>query len=184
MLGQIALFPPDESLPLRRRLTLQMCELKDVRGMLEGLHYLKRARVGRQINYLVLIDGVVDGVITYALPMMSDDFHNVPSDQVLEFARLYLKSNTPHSASCAIGKSIRRVKRDWIQRFPTANEPMIIVSWSDQTRHKGTIYKAANFIHDGVSPGILPANNKESIRGHREKHADYGHPKDRWIYWL
>lgn len=183
MLNQIALFKPDKSLPLRRRIELQLAELRDVRGILEGMHYLKRVRMGRQLNYLILIDGVVDGVITYALPMMSADFHDVPSDQVLEFARLFLKSNIQHSASCAIGKSIRRVKRDWVQRFPESPEPKIIVSWSDKTRHKGTIYKAANFKHDGITKSG-GGNTKNSKRGFRKKHSDYGHLKDRWIYWL
>ena len=83
------MFAPDNTLPLRRRVTLEIIGLADARYMLTQFHYLHRTRVGRQINYAVLIDGIVDGVITYAYPMMSAPLLNVPSDELLEFARLY-----------------------------------------------------------------------------------------------
>lgn len=186
MLGQMSLFKPDETLPLRRRVELDIVSLADVRYMLEQFHYLHRTRTSCQINYAVLIDGEVDGVITYAYPFISVPLHDVPSDQILEFARLYLHQNIPHSATCAIGKSLRRVRTDWVRLFPDAKEPRLVVSWSDTTRHKGTIYKAANFIHDATSqpvkhPGPRIGKFKREVH---QVHGDYGNAKDRWIYWL
>lgn len=184
MIGQMSLIDLPTSSKLKNRVQIQKVELKQVRKILENYHYLHRVRTGRQINYAVLIDGVVDGVITYAYPMMSASIENVPSDEVLEFARLYLHSNIPHSASCAIGKSLQRIKKDWMTLFPDAKTVKLIVSWSDTTRHQGTIYKAANFQWLRRSPGATHGNAATSKRGKRDKHDDYKNDKDCWIYWL
>ena len=184
MLGQFTLFKPDETAKLRNRIQLEPISVADARYTLEQFHYLRRARTGRQINYAIIINGVVDGVLTYAYPMMSAPLHNIPSDEVLEFARLFLESNIPHSASCAIGKSLKRIKRDWMNKFPDAKEPRMVVSWSDTTRHKGTIYKAANFEWSHLSKGASHGNSPNSKRGKRKKHTDYRNDKDCWIYHL
>lgn len=126
----------------------------------------------------------VDGVITYAYPMTSAPIAGVPSDELLEFARLFLYQNIPHTASCAIGQSIRRIVRDWMAEFPDAKTPRLIVSWSDTTRHTGTVYKAANFQWLRRSKGANHGNTATSKRGARTKHTDYAHDKDCWIYWL
>src|SRR5450631_1277203 len=102
MLGQMSMFAPTNDLPLRRRITVELCELNEVASMLKQFHYLHRTRVGRQLNYAVFLDGVCDGVITYAYAMTSNPIDGVPSDELIEFARLYLHHNIPHSASCAI----------------------------------------------------------------------------------
>jgi hypothetical protein len=184
MLGQMTLFPPATNEKLRNRVQVVPVELWQVRNIIEQHHYLKRTRTGRQINYSVLIDGVVDGVITYAYPMLSVPIEGVPSDELLEFARMYLAANIPHSASCAIGKTLKRVQRDWMAKYPDAKLPRLVVSWSDKTRHLGTIYKAANFQHSGISKAALHGNSATSKRGFRQSHDDYNHDKDRWMYWL
>ena len=182
MLGQGSLFKPDETLPLRRRVEVQLISTADARQVLERYHYLHRARVGRQLNYAILIDGIVDGVITYAYPMMSASIDGVPSDETIEFARLYLASNIPHTATCAIGKTLRRVVSDWMREFPDSKKPKMVVSWSDTEYHKGTIYKAANFKWLRRTRGQPPGNKANSKRGMREQHGDYSHDKDCWIY--
>ena len=48
-------------------------------------------------------------------------------------------------ASCAMGKSIKRVKTDWYMKYPNLPKIDAIISWSDDKRHKGTIYKSSNF---------------------------------------
>jgi len=183
-LGQSKLFAPDHDAPLRDRVEVELVTVAAARQAFEKFHYLHRARTGRQLNYAVAIDGVIDGYITYAYPMMSAALCGVPSDQLLEFARLYLHSNIPHTASCAIGQTLRRVKRDWQAAFPAAREPLLVVSWSDTTRHSGTIYKAANFTWLKRTKGHPPGNKATSKRGLRQGHVDYSNDKDCWIYWL
>jgi hypothetical protein len=184
MLGQISLFQPTADLPLRRRVSVEIVSAADARYALEKFHYLHRARVGRQINYAVLIDGVVDGVITFAYPMMSSPLLGVPSDELVEFARMFLLSNIPHTATCAIGKVLKRIQADWACMFPDAKPLRLVVSWSDSVFHKGTIYKAANFDWIRRTKGTPPGNKAGSKRGARVQHTDYNHDKDCWVYWL
>lgn len=184
MIGQTAMFAPDASLPLRRRVEVVRVNLAEVRGILRHKHYLRRARTGRQLNYAVMIDGTCDGVITFAYPMMSAPLCGVPSDELLEFARLYLDKNIPHTASCAIGKTLKRVAKDWATEFPDAKPVRLVVSWSDTVYHVGTVYKAANFEFLRRCAGKAPGNKATSKRGDRAKHGDYSHAKDCWIYWL
>ena len=184
MLGQMQLFAPEATLPLRRRVSVELISTADARYMLEQFHYLHRARVGRQLNYAVLIDGMVDGVITYAYPMLSVPIADVPSDELIEFARLYLHQNIPHTATCAIGKTIKRIVQDWMREFPDSKVPRLIVSWSDTHYHKGTVYRAANFTFLRRTKGQPPGNSATSKRGSRMAHGDYSHDKDCWIYWL
>ena len=183
MLGQTSIFSVKTG-KLKNRVQIKPVELWQARYMLQTFHYLQRTRTGRQINYAVIIDGVVDGVITYAYPMMSADLNGVPSDEMLEFARLYLHQNIPHSASCAIGKSLRVIKKDWALKFPDAKPVRMIVSWSDTTRHSGTVYKASNFQWFKKSYGASHGNKPDSKRGARMQHGDYVNDKDCWIYKL
>lgn len=184
MLGQYSLFTPSETLSLRHRVTVQIISTSDASYMLKRFHYLHRVRVGRQINYAILIDGQIDGVITFAYPMISSPICNVSSDELIEFARLYLHKNIPHTATCAIGKVLKRIKQDWQLLFPTAKTIKLDVSWSDTVFHKGTIYKASNFTWLKRTKGSPPGNSATSKRGKRENHSDYSHDKDCWIYWL
>jgi hypothetical protein len=184
MLGQSELFAPDITLPLRQRVEIKIVTTADARHTLETFHYLHRCRTGRQINYAVLVDGVVDGVITYAYPMMSASLCGVPSDELLEFARLYLHHNIPHTATCAIGKTLKDIVGDWTRLFPDAKLPRLVVSWSDTEYHRGTIYKAANFQWLKKTKGHPHGNKASSKRGIRDSHSDYSHDKDCWIYWL
>lgn len=182
MIGQISIFQPDSNLPLRQRVSVEIITVAQARHTLETFHYLHRCRTGRQINYAVLIDGIVDGVITYAYPMTSAPIAGVPSDELLEFARLYLHQNIPHTATCAIGKTLKRIKGDWMKLYPDAKVPSLIVSWSDTEYHKGTVYRAANFQWLRKTKGQPPGNSATSKRGARAQHGDYSHDKDCWIY--
>ncbi len=183
MIGQQSLFSQTQ-LKLRNRVELVQASASEVRTIFTTRHYLKRARSSAQINYLVLIDGVVDGAITYAYPMMSAPLLGVESDEMIEFARLYLASNIPHTASCAISKSLRVIASDWIGKHSTAKPVKLVVSWSDTTRHAGTVYKAANFQWVRRTKSAVHGNKSTSKRGARRQHLDYQHEKDCWVYWL
>ncbi len=186
MIGQGALFVPDASLPLRRRVEVEIITIAQARYALENFHYLHRCRTGRQINYAVLIDGVVDGVITMAYPSGAMTLLGLQPGEFVEFARLYLQHNIPHSATCAIGKVLRRFRADWLRLFPDAKPLQLVVSWSDQTIHKGTIYKAVNFTRLRESPGAMAGGLRRGHKrwGERSRTADLGHTKDCWVYWL
>ena len=186
MIGQQSLFPPDAALPLRRRVEVQIISAADARYALVQWHYLHRVRTGRQLNYGVMIDGVMDGVITYAYPSGANVIAGCEPGESVEFARLYLRSNIPHTASCAIAKTLHRIAGDWRAAFPDAKPLRLVVSWSDRTRHVGTIYKAANFKWAGESPGAAAGGLRKGHKrwGERGRYADLGNTKDKWLYWL
>jgi hypothetical protein len=186
MLGQASLFPPDITLPLRKRIDIRLATAAEARYAIESFHYLHRMRTGRQLHYAIHIDGIVDGYITYAYPVGANHLLGYSPGEIVEFARLYLASNVPHSASCAIAKSLRRLPKDWAALYPEAATLRLVVSWSDRHFHKGTIYKAANFEWLGESKGAAAGG---LTRGHtrwgeRRKYADQAHLKDCWIYRL
>ena len=52
-----------------------------------------------------------------------------------------------------MGKSMKRVKTDWHMKYPNLPKIDAIISWSDDKRHKGTIYKSSNFKVTGKSGG-------------------------------
>ena len=54
-------------------------------------------------------------------------------------------------ASCAMGESIKIVKTDWYMKYTNLPKIDAIISWSDDKRHKGTIYKSSNFKVSGKS---------------------------------
>jgi hypothetical protein len=162
----------DKSLPLRRRVGLYRVSFSNARYMLEELHYLHRMRTGRQVNYVVTVNGIVDGIITYAVPKWTTGALGVPSAEIVELARLYLYSNIPHTASCAVGKSLRTIRLDWWFMYPDAQLPRLVVAWSDIEQHEGTVYKAANFTW------------WKRAKGRRRVHDDGKHDKNGWVYWL
>lgn len=185
MIGQMAMFVPNTTLPLRQRVTVELITLAQARYTLEKLHYLHRTRTGRQLNYAVLIDGMVDGVITYAYPPGANHLEGCAPGEYIEFARLFLAANIPHTASCAVGKSLKRIRQDWAREFPESKPVRLVVSWSDTVLHRGTIYKAANFVWVKLSAGALAGGlsaRKQSWGSARKRYADLGHPKDCWIY--
>ena len=164
--------------------SVELSELKEVRHLYEGGHYLRRARVGRQLNYAVRKDSAVVGAICYALPMMRTGYFGLSSNQMLEFARLYLTENTHGLAVWAIAQTLRRVAHDWKSRFAEAVAPEVVVSWHDTVRHQGTVYKAANFhFYRLTKPRKRgPSKYGSKFAGARTYTQDDAHVKGTWVY--
>ena len=123
-----------------------------------------------QFSYCICIDELQVGVISYSLPRISNQVNGIEPMKLLELARLWIhpsvqnlfyedrngKSHSLPVASCAMGKSLRRIKKDWEEKYPTLPEVDAIISWSDDVRHEGTIYKSCNFKMMGKSGGNIP----------------------------
>lgn len=76
-----------------------------------------------------------------------------------------------HLASHVLGKALRRVRQDWKNRYAT--EPLLIETFVDTSRFKGTSYRAANWIHVGSTSG----------RGRQDKNHDaLLTPRDIFLY--
>ena len=64
-----------------------------------------------------------------------------PSVQNLNYEDRNGKSHSLSIESCAMGKSMKRVKTDWHMKYPNLAKIDAIISWSDDKRHKGKISK-------------------------------------------
>jgi hypothetical protein len=59
--------------------------------------------------------------------------------------------NVPHLASHVLGLTLRRLRSDWYNRY--GYEPVLVETFVDLSRWRGTCYKAANFIELGLTKG-------------------------------
>ena len=76
-----------------------------------------------------------------------------------------------HLASYVLSKAVRRVSEDWKNRYGT--EPLLIETFVDTSRFKGTSYRAANWIHVGNTSG----------RGRQDRNRDAVlTPRDTYLY--
>ena len=81
-----------------------------------------------------------------------------------------------------MGKSMKRVKTDWHMKYPNLPKIDAIISWSDDKRHKGTIYKSSNFKVTGKSGGNSHGNGKRKDSGNYLPHKDFKNVKTRFLY--
>ena len=181
---------------LSKRLTLEIADLKSSSKIIKQHHYLHRGRSMSQLSYWICIDGERVGVLLYSMPRISSAVDGIEPMKLLELARLWInptvqnltyedrngKSHSLPVASCAMGKSIKRVRNDWKMKYPNLPEIDAIISWSDDVRHEGTIYKSCNFKMMGKSGGNSHGNGIRRDNGKYYAHKDYRHIKTRFLY--
>jgi hypothetical protein len=77
----------------------------------------------------------------------------------------------PNLASHVLSAALSRVAQDWQARY--GFRPVLVESFVDPTRYRGTCYRAANWIFLGQTQG----------RGRQDRtHRACGPPKDLWVY--
>ena len=193
--GRLQNFDPSQ-LKLSKRLTLEIAPLKESSLIIIHHHYLHRTRTMSQLPYWIFIDGIPVGVLLYSLPRINVPIDGIEPMRLLELARMWIhpsvqnlsyedrngKSHSLSVASCAMGKSMRRIKKDWKMKYPSLPEIDAIISWSDDKRHKGTIYKSSNFKVSGKSGGNSHGNGKRKDSGNYIPHKDFRHIKTRFLY--
>jgi hypothetical protein len=181
---------------LSKRLTLKIADLKESNLIIIKHHYLHRSRTMSQLSYWICIDEIPVGVILYSLPRINVPVDGIEPMKLLELARLWIhpsvqnlsyedrngKSHSLPVASCAMGKSLRRIKKDWEEKYPSLPEVDAIISWSDDERHKGTIYRSSNFKETGKSGGNSHGNGKRKDSGNYLPHKDFKNVKTRFLY--
>lgn len=171
--------------------------LKEATALIVEKHYLHRGRTMAQLPYWITLGGDRVGVLLFALPRLSVQFHGYHPMQLLELARLWVdprvqhqtitgRDGTEHSypaASCAIGKALRSAREDWRTKYPNLPEVLACVAWSDLSRHVGTVYRATNFEQVEVkSKGKMPGSSARPNGGRHQQHPDYRNPKAAFLY--
>ena len=116
--------------------------------------------------------------------------------EMIELARLWIAPEVQSStvvdrdgafhslpiASAAIGRALRRVRSDWVGKYPHLPELRACVAWSDDTLHAGTIYRATNFSLVGSSGGTSHRNRQRPNGGRDQLHQDYLNVKSAYVY--
>lgn len=181
---------------LKKRLDLTIAPLKEATEFIVRHHYLHRGRTMAQLPYWIELDSRRIGVMLYAYPRLSVRFHGYAPMNLLELARLWIdpslqggttvdSNGQVHSAAvatCAVGRSLRRIRADWSTKYPHLPRVLAVVSWADLERHEGTIYRASNFREVGRSGGRSHGGTDRTNGGRYYNHDDYAHAKATFIY--
>ena len=193
--GQFQNFDATKS-KLSKRLSLRLANLKESSLIIIHHHYLHRTRTMSQLSYWICIDDIPVGVLLYSMPRVNVPIDGIEPMKLLELARLWIhpsvqnlsyedrngKSHSLSVASCAMGKSLRRIKKDWYMKYPNLPKIDAVISWSDDKRHKGTIYKSSDFKVTGKSGGNSHGAGKRKDSGNYLPHKDFKNVKTRFLY--
>lgn len=133
------------------------------KNLLNTHHYLGyRSEVGHNMRYLAQVGEHPLACLGWAAAAQKvacrDRFIGWSAEQRLK--RLHLVANNtrflviprvPHLASHLLAANTRRLSADWQARHGYA--PVLLETFVDTTRFKGTCYKAANWIFAGLTQG-------------------------------
>lgn len=175
---------------------LTIAPLKEATEVVVRNHYLHRGRTMAQLPYWIELDRTRIGVLLYAYPRLSVTFHGYAPMNLLELARLWIDPSiqggttvdsnghvhTAAVATCAVGRSLRRIRADWTAKYPHLPRVLAVVSWADLERHEGTVYRASNFREVARSGGRSHGGTDRINGGRYYNHADYSHAKATFTY--
>ena len=137
-----------------------LCERKDIADFIEKWHYSKNVN-GLTIDYcfkLLDADNNLIGAMIYGGIAMANVWRKYAEkeSELIELKRLCCIDNTPkNTESYFIGATLR-----WLEKNTTIKT---VISYADMTyNHQGTIYKASNFIHSGLTAKgkVIMYNNR------------------------
>lgn len=137
---------PAETSP--KQYKFQPCDIQLIKKFVENKHYSRSADVAAMYSFAMVSErvGIVAAAI-FSKPAMNSIFklYGGTEDEILELRRLVGVDDTPkNTESYFIGKCLK-----WLIKN---TDKKTIVSYADPSfGHGGGIYKATNFIYDGVS---------------------------------
>ncbi len=153
--------------------------------LIERFHYLGwRPAVGRCIKYLVKSGETIIGAISFSSPAwrilardrLLEQIGLVSShDYVINNSRFLLLPvvQVPNLASHVLSLSTKQVVKDWGSYY--AVTPLVVETFVDPTRYRGTCYRAANWKEIGTTKGYAK-------RGALHRNSQY--PKLVFLYGL
>jgi hypothetical protein len=153
--------------------------------LIERYHYLGYTSLpGAQIRYLIYCRDGLMGAISFS----ASAWKTAPRDEWIGWDRIQREKNlhlivnnsryliapwvtVPHAASKILSLCAKRLRADWKVRY--AYEPVLLETFVEKGRFKGTCYKAANWVCVGQTQG----------RGKKDVHHERLLPiKDIWMY--
>lgn len=153
---------------------------------LEGEHYLESSRfAGQALRYVAEVDGEWLGLLTFSAPAL----HLKARERWIGWSarqrarRLGLVVNNsrflvlperqryPNLASWVLGLVLRRLSADWQENW---GHPVLVVeSFVDESRYRGTCYRACGFQAVGPTEGFKRAS--------RDFYQEHGQPKQLYL---
>jgi hypothetical protein len=157
------------------------------RGLMERYHPLGSGTLcGAQYRYLVAsADHGWLGALGFSAPAWrvgvrdrwigwDDASRRVHLQEVVANTRFVLlpQVRVPHLASHVLGRCLRRLAWDWQARY--GRRPVLVESYVDTSRHRGTCYRASNWRYVGNTQGR--GRQDRDHRGGRSVKAVYVYP--------
>lgn len=154
--------------------------------LLETRHYLKSSRIGgRHLRYVAEVDGEWVALLAFsgAAPHLKGREKWIgwrPRQQARRlglvcnnsrFLLLLERERHPNLASKILGLALRRLARDWKERW--GHEVLVVESFVDESRYKGTCYRACGFEAVGASAGFS--------RDSRDYYTAHDQPKQLYL---
>jgi len=169
------------------RLVASPAERRRHDALLEQEHYLRNAQaLGRVLRYVAEYRGQWVAVLTFSSAALHlkprDQFLHWPARQVKERRHLIAQNSRflvlpatgrwPNLASRVLKLVCARLPQDWQEQF---GHPVLLVeTFVDPERFKGTCYRAANWQALGRTRGFA--------RRGQDYYTDPQHPKELWVY--
>jgi hypothetical protein len=153
--------------------------------LVERYHYLGyKPLPGEQIRYLVRSGDTVVAALGFGAAAWKvaprDTFIGWTAPQRKRGLRLVVNNarflilpwaHAPNLASCILARAARQLPCDWLERYGHA--PVLLETFVERDRFRGTCYRAANWIHVGATQG----------RGKLDVHMRFPVPvKDIFLY--
>lgn len=175
-LGRVWLVPVDSG---QRRLSQQWW------AMMHTHHPLGAGPLcGAQLRYLIASELGVLGGLSFSAPAWrlaardrwigwDDASRRAGLSKLVANSRFLILPTVrvPHLASHVLSIALARLGADWQARYGV--RPVLVETFVDSTRYRGTCYRAANWTALGQTQG----------RGRQDRtHAAAGAPKDIWVY--
>jgi len=174
---------------LKNRIQVRLIEPEEREkfdAILATEHYLKNpTAVGAVLRYVVTEHDRWLALLVFCSPAL----HIKPRDQWLEWkptevaqrrhliaqnSRFLVRLNAhayPNLASCILGLVARRISQDWQGAF--GHPVLVMESFIDPKRFRGTCYKAAGWLRLGRTKGCK--------RSYQDYYEDTQHPKELWM---
>ena len=149
---------------------------RQCRELLERFHPQGARLCGMQLRYLIVCPRAILGVLCFSAAARrlrprdqwigwSDRARAENLHQVVNNSRFLLRPGVQvrHLASHVLGQAVRRLPRDWQQRYCYA--PALLETFVDQARHRGSCYHASNWIELSETTAGRGRNDPEHRAG-------------------
>jgi hypothetical protein len=153
---------------------------------LERRHYLESSRrAGQSLRYVAEVDGHWVALLTFSAPALhlkgrehwigwSDRQRARRLGLIVNNSRFLVlteRQRYPNLASRVLGLTLRRLSADWQEHW---GHPVLVVeSFVDETRYRGTCYRACGFQPIGLTAGFG--------RCSRDFYEEHGQPKQLYL---